>query len=454
MEHEVTLLEMLDARERRVYTQQRLLQKYPYTLISFTMNIAGPIKNSPLILEGFSIGKRFIKERINANHMNLLHFEEICEVTGNEAYYVLKEDALTVKEMTAEIEDSSKLGRLFDIDILRADGTKVDRAELGLSPHCCLICGKPAKECARSRTHSVVQLQQKTTEILEECINEIHVADAARLAAQALLYEVCTTPKPGLVDRTNSGSHKDMDIFTFLNSTCALQPYFKQCTLIGRETKAKGQPATETFSRLRAIGKAAEAAMFAATGGVNTHKGAIFSVGIVCAALGRLQASDWNDADVVLAECAAMTKGLVASDFANVTKENATTVGQKLYVTYKITGIRGQVEAGFPAIKEVGLPTLKKGIAQYNLSINDAGYAALLALMTAATDTNLIARSDKETQEKTVEQIKELLKENPYPDKEEIERLDASFIEKNLSPGGSADLLAICYFLYFLQTSF
>lgn len=85
------------------------------------------------------------------------------------------------------------------------------------------------------------------------------------------------------------------------------------------------------------------------------------------------------------------------------------------------------------------------------LSINDAGCAALLALMTSATDTNLIARSDVATQQKTAASIKKLLDKNPYPDRQTLEQLDLDFIEKNLSPGGSADLLAICYFLYFLE---
>ena len=191
--------------------------------------------------------------------------------------------------------------------------------------------------------------------------------------------------------------------------------------------------------------------MYAVTGGVNTHKGAIFSMGIICAALGRLDRSDWKNADRILDECAAMTNGLIEKDFADLTAENAATMGQKLYVNYGITGIRGQVAAGFPAIREAGLPCLRDGLAK-GLSYNDAGCACLLNLMTSATDTNLIARSNMSVYEETIAKIKAILADEPYPDSHTLLALDRDFIEKNLSPGGSADLLAICYFLYFLES--
>lgn len=191
--------------------------------------------------------------------------------------------------------------------------------------------------------------------------------------------------------------------------------------------------------------------MFAATKGINTHKGAIFSMGILCASLGRLPREQWTHPDMVLKECSAMTEGLVESDFSGLTKENAVTMGQKLYLNHGITGIRGQMEAGLPAVKDVGLPALKKGLSM-GLDINRAGCGALLALITAATDTNLIARGGLATWQETVSQVRGILAENPYPDLETLRQLDMEFVRKNLSPGGSADLLAVCYLLYFLET--
>lgn len=449
MEHPVTLQEMLYAREQRASRQNALLKTYKGTLVSFTMNIPGPIKNSPLIRRGFESGIRLLEKWLNAEKIQILCQEQIHAVTGNEAFYVLSHPPLAVKEITARIEENSPLGRLFDIDVLDHDGVKVERTQVGLKPRLCLICGQPAAACARSRAHSVEELQKRTWQILSEAADQEDAEDGAQLACRALLYEVCTTPKPGLVDRNNSGSHKDMDIFTFINSACALQPYFSRCIAIGRETA--GLPARETFPRLRAAGRQAEADMFSATKGVNTHKGAIFSLGILCAALGRLPREDWKQPLRILDECKAMTEGLTASDFQGLTAETAVTTGQKLYLHYQITGVRGQMEEGLPAVSQTGLPVLKEGIRR-GLSINDAGCAALLALMTASVDTNLIARSSLETQQETVSRLKELLAENPYPDRQTLENLDRKFIEMNLSPGGSADLLAVCYLLYFLES--
>ena len=445
---EVSLMEMLDARERRAMRQMQLLQQYQTTILCFTMNIAGPVKNSPLIRRGFEMGKALLRQQLMVFKAPILHFEEIHEKTGNEAIFVLDCDALTAKWAAVTVEDHTEAGRLFDMDVLRPDGSKVDRQELNLEARTCLICGGIAQNCARSRTHTVDQLRKKTEELLEAALANYESKKIARLACQALLYEVAATPKPGLVDRANSGSHKDMDFFTFQASAAALWPYFETCARIGMDS-VNGSP-QETFALLRAPGMIAEGEMLRATGGVNTHKGAIFSLGILCAALGRM---GWEYADKpqwLLYECAQMTTGLVAEDFAGLTEETAKTAGQKLYLRHGITGVRGQAEAGFPAVLKVGLPTLEEGLAK-GLSLNDAGCAALLAMLAASTDTNMISRSDYETQQRIALETAILLQKTPFPEEAVLKQMDADFIEKNLSPGGTADLLAMTYFLYFLK---
>lgn len=445
---EVSLMEMLDARERRAHRQLQLLQQYGTPLVCFTMNIAGPMKNSPLIQRGFDMGKQLLEQQLMVAKAKILHFEEIREKTGNEAIYVLDCNVLTAKQAAVIIEDHSEAGRLFDMDVLRPDGSKVDRQELNLEARKCLLCNGIAHNCARSRTHTVVQLQERTEVLLEAALAHYDAKRTARLACQALLYEVAVTPKPGLVDRANSGSHTDMDFFTFQASAAALWPYFETCAQIGIATK--NHSPEETFSRLRVPGMMAEGEMLRATGGVNTHKGAIFSLGILCAALGRM---GWEYADKpqwLLYECSQMTAGLVEKDFSGLTAETAKTAGQKLYLRHGITGVRGQAEAGFPAVLKVGLPKLEEGLAR-GLSLNDAGCAALLAMLAATVDTNIISRSDYETQQRIALETAILLQRTPFPEDTVLKQMDADFIEKNLSPGGTADLLAMTYFLLFLK---
>lgn len=146
-----------------------------------------------------------------------------------------------------------------------------------------------------------------------------------------------------------------------------------------------------------------------------------------------------------------MTAGLTDRDFANVTAENASTVGQRLYVQYGITGVRGQMEAGLPAVLKVGLPALEVGRAM-GYDFDRAGGGALLAILANSTDTNIIARSSRERQLVLTEELTALLAKTPYPDKAALAALDDRFIAENLSPGGSADLLALTYLLYFFKT--
>ena len=440
---EADLLEILDAREKRVQKQQALLAQYQKPLICFTMNIPGPEKLNDEIKIGFFVGNRLLSDALK--RQKVLYREIHTANTGCEAFYVVDMPARELKQLTVEIEDTDAVGRLFDMDVLDTDGKKLDRSSLGHPRRQCLICEKDAVICGRSRAHSVEELQDKTGFLLYLAGRQ-HLAEFIAVRAYlALTQEVSVTPKPGLVDRANTGAHRDMDLRHFFASATALRPYFCQCAEAGFLTR--NLPAEETFRRIRPLGMEAEKAMLTATRGVNTHKGAIFSLGTLCAAAGRLVPQDWS-AEALLALCADMTKGVVAADFAGVTLETARTAGEQLYARYGITGVRGQAEAGFPAVKNC-LPLLKQGLLQ-GLGLNHAGAATLLHLFCAADDTNMIHRSDRQTQLDLQNRLRSLLASEPFPAIETIEQLDREFIENNLSPGGSADLLALCFFLLFL----
>lgn len=142
--------------------------------------------------------------------------------------------------------------------------------------------------------------------------------------------------------------------------------------------------------------------------------------------------------------------GIISADYTGLTAETARTAGQKLYLRYGITGVRGQAEAGFPAVRKVGLPKLEQGLS-LGKSVNEAGCAALLAMLADTVDTNMIHRGSFEIQQKCAKELSALLDNEPFPSKETLEALDEAFIRNNLSPGGTADLLAMVYMLHFLK---
>ena len=152
---DVTVLDMMEARDRRAQRQRELLAEYGQTLLCFTLNIPGPEKDSPLIRQGFRLGQRRLRQGLLRLGAAPLHQEESLCFTGCEAFYVLPAAPLDIKRVTADIEQADSVGRLFDMDVLRPDGSKVERQEIGLPERACLICGQEAKACARSRAHTV-----------------------------------------------------------------------------------------------------------------------------------------------------------------------------------------------------------------------------------------------------------------------------------------------------------
>ena len=270
----VEVADMLQARDGRAAAQKKLLAKYGQPLLCFTMNIPGPVKTSLLIRLGFLEGVRRLETAFLKAKIPVLYKKRIAYKTGYEEYYVLQGDAREIKKNAAEIENQDRVGRLFDMDVLDIDGRKLSRTELGLPGRLCLVCDEPAQACARSRKHAVPVLVRKIHRTLWEMLQ----GWTEKALLSGLLGEVYATPKPGLVDRNNPGAHKDMDVETFEKSTQAILPYLLQMGEKGWDWTGTG---TELFTALRPLGAAAEKAMFLATNNVNTHKGIIFSLGLV-----------------------------------------------------------------------------------------------------------------------------------------------------------------------------
>lgn len=439
---EITLEQMLKARDDRVTLQKKLLSDHKCPLICFTMNIAGPIKTSPLIKRAFMEGIQMLDDKLQKEQVSFRHIN--FADTGFEAMLCVKMNVYALKKICTSIEESTPLGRLFDMDVIKENGEKLERK----TPRNCLVCGAHGRYCSARRIHSVLELQTKTNEIISDYFKSADRKKISDLAAQSLLDEVNTTPKPGLVDRRNNGSHKDMDIGTFIKSITAIKPYFEECVEIG-QNNADTSP-EKVFSLLRKAGFSAENQMFSATNGVNTHKGIIYSMGILCGGLGMLWSANapYPQTNKLLSLCSDIVRTSVKSDFASI---NNTSAGGRLFLEFGLLGIRGEVRSGFPSVSYVSLPIFQKSLS-LGLNPNDAGILALLHLISHIEDTNLYNRGGKDGALFAKNCVKNLLASNPYPTKKEIEKLDDLFISKNLSPGGCADLLAITYFLHSLKS--
>ena len=434
---EVTLEKMLRTREERVIKQKELLSLHKCPLVCFTMNIAGPVKLSPLIERAFYEGVRLLKASLAEKKIKACQ-TQVCH-TGCEMLLAVCEDSAVLKGLCIKIEDSSPLGRLFDMDVINTNGEKLSRnKERG-----CIVCGAEGRGCSARRLHSVSELWDVTQKIICDYFKEADRDSFADRATQSLIKEARTTPKPGLVDMNNNGSHNDMDLGMFIKSANTLTTYFKKCVELGQAFADKPD---KIFSALRKEGISAEQAMYKATGGINTHKGAIYSMGIICGALGALWTAEKPvpHTDGIFSMCRRITKEAVIADFKNM---DTTTAGGRLYLEKGIKGIRGEVSEGFPSVKNIALPVLTKALKE-GYTENDAGVFALIHLIATVDDTNILSRGGEEGGIFAKRAARELLLESPFPDLEKVKDADKHFIEKTFSPGGCADLLAVTYFIY------
>lgn len=444
---EVSLEEMLLARDNRAARQRSMIVDNHSPVVSVTLNIPGSRKAHSLAGKAFAIARAAMLVRLEKAGMRIVQSIESREKTGFEGIYAVEGDAGAMKALAVSIEETHPIGRLFDIDVLTRDGTALRGVDAGRSERKCLLCGGPVWECARARTHSAEQLSLRAAGLIREHLEAGFADQVAFLATKALLYEVAVSPKPGLVDRLNNGAHSDMDMFTFIGGATALTPYFRDMARRGLVFEGGLETMLPAF-RLRGIW--AEERMFGATGGVNTHRGLVFSMGIACAAVGYLWGSgDTLSLEGILDACAAIVAQTPME--LDAPPSAADTHGRRAHARFGLTGVRGEASAGYPNIRHYGFPALRRAFAEGN-SPNDAGVAALLHLIATVQDTNIVSRSDAATLADIRAEIGAFL--DTAPDMPAMLRfagsLDDRFIRENISPGGSADLLALTYFLHFV----
>lgn len=263
----------------------------------------------------------------------------------------------------------------------------------------------------------------------------IDTAGIGRLASQCLKLEVMTYPKPGLVSHVDCGAHDDMDAALMYRSAASLTPYFIRLAHEG----ADGARMPE----LRTIGLAAERAMMAATGGVNAHRGAIFGMGLLCAAAGFREAF----------EPGGTLGSVIAQEWADGIVEGAgagDSHGALVSRHFNVGGARKQAASGFPAIYQCALPALIEGELLRPGDPEAARVHALMSLIATVDDTNLLYRGGVDALQFARDQACGFLERGGVgaPDwRAHAVAMHQAFVARRLSPGGCADLLAMTLFV-------
>ena len=273
-------------------------------------------------------------------------------------------------------------------------------------------------------------------------MSSVQAPDLARLAVSALQREARLTPKPGLVDARRPGAHTDMDLPMLLASAEALEPFFAQIAA------AAASLAWDVALReeIGAVGRSADAAMLATTGGVNTHRGALWAVGLLVAGAARARSREAHE----IASRAAFLARL-PDRFAG---QSAESHGQLVKRQYGATGARGEAQAGFPHARHVALPRLHRRGSR-GTTASDLQLDALLASMSLLADTCVLYRGGRRGLRLVQRGARRVLAAGGASSpagRRELTCLDVELCALQLSPGGSADVLSAAIFLDALTT--
>lgn len=262
-------------------------------------------------------------------------------------------------------------------------------------------------------------------------LSTVQIAD---MAVAAIRAEADLTPKPGLVDQRGSGAHSDMDLAMLHASAEALRPALVECA--SAATSFASEPDLRT--QLGVIGRAGERTMLAATGGVNTHRGALWAVGLLSA--GAARTGTLGGAVDVAARLAAIPDPHVAV---------ATSHGAQARRRYGVNGAAGEAQAGFPHVRLQALPALQAA-RHAGADEGTARLTALLTLMATVDDTCVLHRGGSDGLRALQSGAKAVLDAGgigTVRGRRRFAALDELCLSRRLSPGGSGDLLSVTLFL-------
>lgn len=263
-----------------------------------------------------------------------------------------------------------------------------------------------------------------------------------RLAIRSLYHELNLAYKPGLVSLLDSGSHKDMDASTFIRSIFSLRHYFKDMVFAGLNEFS--------FKQMQKLGIEAEKRMFTFTKGINTHKGAIFCMGILCSAIGNLHRKNMPISTSSISNFITSTWN---EDILYMTLPSKITNGEKVKHMHGGSGAREEAANGFLSLIHIGVPSLKSTMSLCN-NKDMSLMQTLFHLMRNLNDTNVLHRTGTKGLKLVHTISNTFIQDNGIYQKDwrlKVQKIHTLFVSKNISPGGSADLLAASWFLYSVE---
>ena len=259
----------------------------------------------------------------------------------------------------------------------------------------------------------------------------------AETATQALIDEARLSPKPGLVDSRSSGAHQDLNLDLMVRSAHSLTPTFYALALHSWQ-----RPADIALRQdIGRLGRAGEAQMMVETGGVNTHRGAIWAMGLLVSAV-AMQPESLLPQHIAqrAAKIAALPDAFSPKKFSK---------GSHAVQRYQVPGAREEAQGGFPHIIDCALPQLHRSRSR-GASESEAQVDALLAVMTRLTDTCVLSRGGLPALHAMHQGAQAVLAAggmHSVAGRQQLRRLERRMLSDNVSPGGAADLLAATLFL-------
>lgn len=440
-----------------------------YSLLSFSLNLAGPHKRGPLADFFFAAALTLLVDELSRRFGKL---KEPLIRAGRAGAWALLEvptDAQSCKAFCLELEDGLPAGLLWDLDVYVPEtGQKLSRSTQGWAERPCLICGRKVSFCARSRAHSWQELERESRRLMKEALLS-EAADALWLAAEkSLFYEALATPKAGLVDRLDPGAHTDMDIYSFVDSSLALGPSLRKFIEAGMASSANRDISDKigTFKTLAVLGQQAERSMFRASGGVNTQQGLIFSLGFLLFAAGQRlrERVEALDRAFEQRESEELHQDVTQALFPTATE--LATGASALATAFldwrgdseesRKRGARAAVLSGYRESLSA-LTILRRERAEGG-DEDESSLAALLYLMSRIEDSNILRRAALRQHARAQNELCQMQKRAAeilnLPRKERSEACclwNQELCRKGLSPGGAADQLALTRFFDFLE---